>query len=284
METVTAPPTALMMEPVAPKKAAKKTPNEMQEPMHFEEPVVPSGNANLLELPSKGKFGYPTHLEYRDIMVKDEEILASATTSTYAKTFNGVLKSVLNDCPFYEKMTTYDRDYALIWVWANNYGANKKIQIACGNPKCKKEHVHNVDMTKLPIVDIKDNLKTPYFFNLKKTGQPVSIRLYTVEDELVSEEYVKSNPDERHSTVMLVRSLDIGHDLPLELKIRWVKENVTGHEMARIRKYHSTFAYGVSTTLDYECPACGEVTQGDIPFQAADILYPALSADIEEFV
>lgn len=262
--------------------------HELEETVeHIDEEIkLPDPKANIVSLPSKGLLGYPEYIEYREMMVGDEEVLASATGSTYSKTLNAVLKSVLNDCPFYEKLTLADRDWALIWVWANNYSAIKGVDVTCNNPSCGHTHTHKVDLTELEQIPIKENIKKnfPKDVALSKTGGTIRVNYITVADELFVEEFSANNPDVRVEHALLVRAIDVGVSVPFDKKLEWVKNNITSAEMAKIRKLHTHFFYGLKTTIDYTCPACKEVTHGEIPFQVEDVLYPTVSDDFEDFI
>tara|TARA_Y100000593_G_scaffold91341_1_gene179880 strand:- start:3233 stop:4084 length:852 start_codon:yes stop_codon:yes gene_type:complete len=246
------------------------------------EPVVVPGNVNIVEFPSKGLLGYPSLMEYREMMVADEEILASATESTYSRTLNGVLKSVMNDCPFFEKLTVVDRDWALIWIWANNYTDVKTVTVECNS--CSNKEDHKVYLSKLPYTDIRENISkhNPTKIPLAKTGGHVEVRLNTVADEMFAEEYTARHKDVKWDFVMLCRSIGLGRDIPFDVKMKWVRENVSAKEMSMIRKYHSHFAYGINPTIEHKCSACGEVTHGLVPFQATDVLFPDVSDDFAD--
>lgn len=242
-----------------------------------------SSSHNIVDLPSNGKFGYPVYAEYRDIMVRDEEVLSSATDATYAKTLNSVLKSVMNDCPFYEDLTIHDRDFMLVWVWANNYSPTKTVEVTCNNDECKHKTSHVIDLRQLPQKEIAENIKTVQI-PIKKTGGFVNVRLNTVRDELIASEAIRKDKNLRYDTVMLALSIDVGINIPLDVKLNWIKDNISGKEMALIRQYHNHFSYGIDASMEYKCEACGEVTRGAIPFQAEDILFPTVSTDFAEFL
>lgn len=257
---------------------------EQREEMH-----VP--RSNIIPLPSMGAFGYPTQVEYREMMVKDEEVLSMATGDNYSKVLNGVLKSVLNDCPFYENITTHDRDFLLIWVWANNYEAKKHLTVTCENIDELGEvcgHVNNVtvDLTKLDVSNPRENFTGAIEVTLKKTGKPIKIRLNTVRDELETEAFLGSEAgkNQKYDHLMNVASLDLGIDTSLENKLKWVRDNVSAKEMALVRKFHKSLAYGVKTMLSHKCEKCGGATHYVLPFQVSDVLYPDVSIDIEEYL
>lgn len=238
--------------------------------------------ANILDLPSKGQFGYPSSVQYRDILAKDEEVLSTTTAETYARTLNGVLKSVLMNCPFYEQMTIHDRDYALIWLWSNNYSPKRNIEIECSH--CHSKEKHMVDMTHLAVTNPVDGFTGSFEMVLKTTGKPVTIKLRTVADEIAVENFMLKNPSTKHDYLMIIRSIDIGVEIPLDQKIKWVGENVTGKEMALIKKFHAHYSYGVKTELEHTCSSCGGVTPFELPFSASEIFDPRLDESDEELL
>jgi hypothetical protein len=245
---------------------------------------ISTNNSNFLELPSQGKCGYDSKVEYRDMLVQDEERLASTTPDMYATTLNSVIKSVLMDNKQFENFTVADRDYALVWIWANNYTPTKKVGITCANQKCKHEFESVVDLTKLEVTYPKENFVREMKLPINKTKGHVTVRLNKVRDEIQVEEYMKKHPDASYDYLMLIASIDIGAPLPFDKKVDWVRNNVSTVELGRVKQYHKYFAYGLPTIVEHTCPKCKEVTKSVIPFQGSDILFPQLSGDFEQFL
>ena len=248
-------------------------------------PLTPG--ANHLQLPSNGVLGYPETVEYRDILVKDEETLSMATPETYAKTLNGVLKGILNNCSFFEDMCIHDRDYALVWLWANNYEAVKNVDIKCST--CSHEENHEVDLTALDVESINPKIRNPMEIPIgeKGKGKSVKVRLSTVGDELVVENYMakEENKAKRNfEHLMMVASIDVGVKISFDKKVDWVGENIRSKDMAYIKKFHQYFKYGVASTIEHTCSKCGEVTKGSLPFSASDVLWPTVDVDLEDIL
>lgn len=266
------------------KDVTKKTQEAKKAPQKPQEAILGSPGYNVLDLPSKGLLGYPASVEYRDIMVGDEETLALATTSTYFRTLNGVLKSILNDCPYYEKLTVYDRDYILMWLWANNYSAVKDVNVECR--ACSHEASHRVDLTEIEIQDVDSEIPAEFKIPLSKGSlKEVTVRLSTVQDELDAEEYVRSSKEQvSFNGLLRAASIQTGFEMPFAKKVEWVKNNITSREMGNIKKYHQHFKYGVPNAVNHTCPKCKEVTVGQLPFQAEDILFPTVQSDFEELL
>lgn len=256
----------------------------VEQPQPIKEEILPTGN--IIELPSNGLFGYPRAVEYRDMMVSDEETLASATAENYAYVLNGVLKSVVNDFKYFEDMCIHDRDFLLIFIWANNYQSTKRLTVTCKNPECKHEDNVVVDLLDLERTPPREKFTGAIEIVLKKTNKPIKVRLNTVRDEVVVENYIAVTEADisKYSYFMNVASIDLGIELEFEKKLDWVKNNVTATEMGYIRKFHSACAFGVKTRLEHKCSKCGGKTPFELPFQITDILNPDVSFDIEKFL
>jgi len=253
---------------------------EIEQPLE-EESNIHEEVANILTLPSLGKLGYPKEVTYRDILVKDEEVLSMATEETYAKVLNRVLKSILNDPPFYEKMSIHDRDYAMIWLWANNYDPIKKMKVTCSH--CENVDTHNFDLRTVEVEDIKEDFVDSLEIPLKNGGR-VAVRLPTVEDELSAEEYTRKNKNHSYQYVLLAHTIKIPKVMKFSEKLEWIGDNMTAQEIGYVKNYHKYFKFGVNSLAEYKCTACGEVTQDFIPFQAEDILMPTTTGDFRKFL
>jgi len=263
------------------KESSNPPPTTQNEPA----PEVSLNGHNRVNLPSCGKFGYPTDIEFREITTGDEEVLATATVDTYARTLNGVLKSILLNCSYFDKLVTFDRDYLLIYIWGSTYDPKKKLQVTCKHCKTPDNEVV-VDLTEVPIEDVRDDIITPAEMVLSKTNKPIRIRLNTVADEIMVEEFIAQRKDKmyRYEHLLMVASIDLGMPMPFESKIQWVRDNVRSVEMGYIKKYHQIYSFGFKTTLDHKCSVCQGVTPFGLPFQTEDILYPTVSDDIGKYI
>lgn len=266
--------------PAPRRKQAKKEPEPEQK---VEEGV------NYLDLPSQGKLGYPSHITYRDILVKDEEVLSSATSETLTRTLNSALKSITNNCEFYEQLSIHDRDYLMIFLWANNYSPKKYVDITCTNTKCGHKETMEVDLTKVPVDDISPKIPVPFELPLDDEGHTIQVRPNTTGDEMEVEAYIATRSEEEQKSasferLMMIASIQIDLPLSFDRKVKWVSENVSSKTLGYVRKYHQYFKFGVHDQVEHTCEKCGEVSRVDIPFQITDILFPELPDDFEKFL
>jgi hypothetical protein len=141
-------------------------------------------------------------------------------------------------------------------------------------------------MTNLEVTEPEEGFTGSVEMTLKLTGKPVKIRMRTVGDEIAVESFLAANTKTTYSYdhLMLVRALDLGLEIPLAQKAKWVGENVTGKEMAIIKKFHDHFAYGTKTKIPHSCTACGGSVDFDLPFQGSDVFNPQLPDDFEELL
>lgn len=263
--------------------------SSQKQSMSMEEKVV-SGEAvsvsgenpqNVLDLPSKGKLGYPSSVQYREVLVKDEEKLSNATGKTYLRTLNAVLKDISGSPEWFSDMCVHDRDFFLIWVWSNTYSPTKEIEWDC--PSCSKKNNSTIDFTKEPVSDIHSQFKGYFDMDLK-CGEKIRVRLNTVKDELDSEVYLANNTDIRFEHLMLVKSIETSVTIPTHKMIKWVNENITGREMAKIKEFHVKLQFGFKPTVELACEGCGEVTHDRFPWGIEDLVSPTVQTDINEFL
>lgn len=234
-----------------------------------------------VDLPNNGRLSYPETVWYRDIMVRDEKIFASATNENYGRVLTSILKSLLKGSDgYFEKLTIYDRDFLLLWVWANNYSTVKKFDVQC--PVCDTKNKFEVDVTKLPIDHLDDEYEEPFEMELEN-GDIVKLRLFNIKDEQIAENYIKRNPESSESYIMLINAMQFETVLPLQQKIDYVESKMSGKDMAMVRAFHKHFKYGINDVVDYNCPECSEVTPFKVPF-SAEFFYPVMDNDFEDLL
>jgi len=231
-----------------------------------------------VELPSKGKLGYPAVIQYRDILVRDEKIISTATTKDTMKVLNDVLKDIVRDSDsFFDQLTILDRDYLLMWIWANNYSMTKHLNITC--QRCGTKEKQDVNLAEVDVEDLSDDYHHPFEYTLA-SGKPALLRLTAISDEKTCDAHMASNPKADRTMVMLALTTDLGTVMPLQQKLRYMEEEITGHDIGMIRAFHNHFKYGLDDEIPHECSVCQEVTPFGIPFSAEHFL-PTLSNDFE---
>lgn len=244
---------------------------------------------NIVDLPSNGNLNYPSSVNYREMLFGDEKVLASAADDTYLRTLNNVLKSILNDCEFYEDLSIHDRDYLLMWIFANNYNPYRDLQIEC--PSCGNVDEKRVDLTKLEVTPLTDDYVEPFKFTSEK-GHELALRVIRVKDELKADKHVRtqiekqipSNKIDDIANVMQVCSIDVGQAIELEQKLRWCEQNLTISDMRIIRRFHEYFSFGVNDVITHNCTSCDYELTGRVPFDTGDTFRTSVSDDFEDLL
>ena len=249
----------------------EKNVNAKYETPHQEKSNINEYRYNILDLPSNGKLNYPATLEYRDMLFSEEKQLSTATEDTYVRTLNNVLRSVANDLKFYEELSVHDRDYFLMWVWANNYGVHRDLEIKC--PSCGNNDKVKIDLRELEVVPLPDDFVEPFKFTTK-FGDEIGVRALRVKDELRAEKYIReqieNGVDQRNIdnivNLMLTFSIDIGKAASIDDKIKWVEKNLTTRDIQMVRQFHEYFEFGVDDIVKHECTKCAKEVTGRVPF------------------
>lgn len=251
------------------------------------EPTLLAPKGNVLNLLSQGEFGYPTEIQYRDILVKDEEVMAGASPDTLSETITGVLKSVCNDCEFFEQLTVFDRDFVMVWMAANTYGREKDMEFTC--PHCDAKNHQKYNLLGDDVTDPKFGI-FPISIPVKSTGGSVTVRLNTVADEIFASKYIKNKRktagELTHDQIMLYRSIEIdgAEGLDFHLKVDWIRKNMTTKEIALVKKSHVYGSYGLPRVITLTCSSCKEDVRTDFPFRLEDLFVPDVHDDFAELL
>lgn len=279
------------------KKQPLFTDEEVKQPVVKKEPLknieteeIKAPEGNILKLPSKGAFGYPEQISYRDLLVKDEEVLAGASPTVLSQTLTGVLKSVCNDCDFFEDLTVYDRDFIMVWLAANTYSRYKKVEVECQH--CDQMIKANFDLLNGgDLIEPKTDL-FPIRIPIQKTGGAILVHLNTVGDELFAESYInneskkKEAGDLNNEQLMLYRSISIegAEGLPFKQKVDWIRNNVNPKELGFCKQAHVHGMYGINRVVNMKCESCGGETKMSHPFRFSDFVRPDVHDDFEELL
>lgn len=262
------------------KSSAKKT----------EEPKMESlqDKSHFVDLPSSGLLGYPQTVEYRDMYMRDEKNLSMASEENYFMTLNKVLKSIMKNPDWYNDMAIHDRDYMLVWVWANNYGTKKDLVFRCPEPECQHDNRVTVDLTSLDVIDIDPEINdyTPFEIALR-CGTRIWVNVRTVTHELATEKFMKNNTEAADIVqAFFMSTVDIEgmEDADLVDKVRFAEDNILVNEMAMIRAFHEHIQFGTNDQYTRACSACGEESTHTIPFRVEDFLQSSLPDEFGELL
>lgn len=238
-----------------------------------------------VSLPSCGQLDFPATVEIRDMMVYDEEVLATSSESGFITALNTMLENITNTSDF-KSMCVHDRDFLMLQVWANNYGSTKTVEYTCG--KCKNTHTLTLDLAKYDIKELDKRFTKGYFeFTPEKMDTPVKVYLPTVASEMAVSQYRKDNPDDKTSYEVLTMLSLVDYDSPLmpfAQKIKIGKENLLTKDINKIRRFTHTMSFGLPEEIQIKCPTCEAVEKRPFPFMPTDFFSTQVHDDIEEFL
>lgn len=235
-----------------------------------------------VSIPSNGRLGYPGTIEYRDVVFGDEIKIKMATQDTWVRTVNKVLKGILNNPPFYDDMCIFDRDFLLLWVFANSYSPKDKMTMNCTH--CGHSEEFTIDLTEFDVNDIDPEIPVPFKMDLK-TGDKIEVHLPRVRDELVAESMAKGDSNVDFDDYMLQSTIDVKTQTfkNNEKKFEWISENISAKEMSVVKKFHDRFSFGVNDIIERQCKNCGEVNRGRYPFRLENFFLHSGSDDDFEY-
>lgn len=247
-------------------------------------------SSNVIDLPSRGLLGYPSQIPFRDIMVRDEELMGGSNESNRTRTLNSMLHGVAKNSDWFPRMSVHDRDYFLVYVWTQNYSQYKEMEVNCAH--CGETFKSTVDLTKVEFDYLDENAPTYVKIPLSvfNNERYVKTRFLTVADENEIERLLAATVDDKgkpkYSYEFLEKIFSIELDIPMPItqKIEFIRDNMTSREMQYVEMFHKKYRFGLHRTHDYKCPSCGEVTTDLMPFQIEDILYPQPKGNLEELL
>lgn len=255
---------------------------EKQDDSKLETPKV---SGSIIDLPTAGAAGYPSYITHRELLMKDEEKLKTATADTYSRTVNAVLKSICNDAEFFDDMLTDDRDFVIAHIWGNTYQTKKEFEATCQHCGHKEKTI--VDIFAMDTIYPKENWTPSFKFKVNKTGDEITYHLTTVATENAAEKFmaaVKSDDEYTLEAVQIAANVSFNRPMSIKDKVDYLKENLNVRENRLIHKFAEARKFGIDSTHKHTCSECQGVTHGEIPFQPEDIIYPDVSGDFDDLL
>ena len=224
-----------------------------------------------LPLPSKG-LAYDVPLDkiiVRPMRGGDEKLLSELNINNietkYLALFNNKTKDgkpiVAGIDP--SKLTLGDRLYILLWLRINSYSPKFKANLTCDYCFEKINVVINLD-TDIPEKTLPDDFKNPQEVTLD-SGEKVSLRIFTVEDEALAYEKELKEGIEKTYLYRLALSLVGSKSIPERVAFL---EDLSGKDLSKIKYFHESIVHGPELDkVPYICPKCKEAGLLSLPFR-----------------
>jgi len=220
-----------------------------------------------IKLPSKCmlyKDVDPTKIEIRTFKGKDEKLIAEINSENFEKKFVSVLKQVLKGIDPLE-LTVGDELHLALWETINSYSKDFFVTHECEH--CWQKIETTVDLSKIDVVELKDDFEEPKEIKLPESGDIVKLRLMRVADILKVDEIIKMGKN-----IWLYRyALSIVDDKGIWDKVNYL-ENMESKDLMHIRAFHDEYMHGPKMEAQYECPKCGGAGVMPVPFRLEMLL------------
>lgn len=196
---------------------------------------------------------------------RDEVYLSQINSTNLERNYFELLKDLIRGLDP-KNLTLGDRLYLIVWECINSYTNIIQVRSICS--ECIEEIDVAVDLKKLDVTHLPDDFKQPYEITLPVSNKKISLRLFTVTDEIAVEKY-----NQKHKDGLLyryARSVVTEDDL---LAVLAQFNEMHAKDFTAIRAWHEKFYHGPNMEAVVSCPKCDEEVTVDVPFRL-DFFFP----------
>ena len=235
-------------------------------------------------LPSKGvlypKFGegYNGDVTIRSMTTFEEKIRLG--NQGFWKTMVSILNSVVTSPEDFDasELTLFDFYFMMYKMRTVSYGNIYKVNVTC--PHCGKTMVSKVDLDKLDVTYVPDDLKEPFTVGpLPRSGDVLKCRFLRVRDSIANErkakDILRDHPDYLGDPdYILTRASQIvgveGEEDMLPIMAQKYVEQMTAMDSAYFAQAYNKKVddLGLSTHCTDVCESCGEELDFSLPFNS----------------
>jgi len=239
-----------------------------------------------IELPSKGLV-YPKDnplsegkIEMRYMTAKHEDILTNTNYMKQGILFDRLLQSLIVTKVNYNDIIVADKDAILIAARILGYGKDYKIKYF--NPNTEEQEDFNIDLTAIKDKEVDYSIfknKNEFTYTLPNSGNEVTFKLLTHEDEKRIDDEIKTNKKLNISsqiTSKLKHSiLAVNGDREAKAIRSFVDEYLLASDARALRDYIKDITPGLDMTFTF-IGSDGYIEEGvEIPI-GVNFFYPAL--------
>ena len=223
-----------------------------------------------LDLPSQGKV-YDVPLDkivIRPLWGGDEKLISELNIDNIETKYLSLFSNKTRDGkPVVSgidpsKLTLGDRLYILLWLRINSYSPKFKANLVCDY--CFEKINIEIDLTTVPEKTLPVDFKSPQEVTLD-SGEKVSLRIFTVADEILA--YDKEKKEGIEKTYLYRLALSIVDSKTIPERIAFL-EDLTGKDLSKIKYFHESNVHGPQLDkIPYVCPKCKEAGLLTLPFR-----------------
>jgi hypothetical protein len=220
---------------------------------------LPTEVETQVSLPSRCKFySLPdpaSPVSVRPMTFEDEKAIATLKRSDRTDPINYLLSRCVINLNINE-LLTMDKLCLLYKIREVSYGPEYKVQISC--PKCASDSEVKIDISKLLVNEVTDDVKDPRTVNLPTIKKDIVIRFPRLKDE----KYLNFLEKKSDQFWRFVDSIDGNRDKKVISK---VIERLPLRDIHIILDKLLLPEYGLDSKINYICGDCEGETVVDIP-------------------
>lgn len=227
-----------------------------------------------VRLPSNGKFYTQKELQggwikIREYAAPEESLISSANRDNMQRVISAVLAKCVEGDFDIGILTSEDAYFLLIWLRINSYSSDYEVvELTCPNCDSKLPSPYTIDLSKLEVAYLEDNVKEPLEILLPKTGLKVSLKVIRRADEVAVQdravEYLQFRGVEGDPVDALRRAYSIskivtsdGEEVIDRPSIEDLCVNVLyGSDSLYIDTELEKFTHGVDPNILVDCKRC----------------------------
>ena len=218
-----------------------------------------------VKLPSNGRLydDIPTELTIRAMTTAEEKLILGSTSED---AFDRILKNcVVNPANLdINKLVSSDKHFLMLKLRTHTYGSMYNVNCRC--PECKNRIELDVNLDEFPIYELPEGFSEPIEFELPVNGDKLSCRLLRGSDlESIRKQAkklsksMKVNAKELSFDMRMAKYITKINDEPIEDNLQALKyvQTMHGQDSAYFWFKLNEVEIGYDTTIEVECPECG---------------------------
>lgn len=214
-----------------------------------------------VDLPSRGKFYNlidPSEpVTVRPMTFDDEKVIANIRAGK-VNPINLLLSRCVNNIPVAD-LILIDKIYLLYKIREASYGSDYNAIITC--PKCTVQSEVKVDLSKLNVNEVPDDISNPREVELKKIKKIAKVRF----PKLNEEHYLALDSDKNSQFWRFVDEIDGCTDKQV---ISEVIKKLPLADMHTILKEITQMDYGIDSRINFICSECEDESVVEVPLGA----------------
>ena len=218
-------------------------------------------------------------LTQRCMMVADQKFLSGSNKTANNALHQLIQRTIISPEGFdVSNLTLPDTLYLLFKLRILSYGKDYRFLTRC--PECGKKIEVRVDLSTLPVETLEEGYEEHLEVTLPHRGDTVYTKILTnkeLEDiETEIKRRKRRNPDDESDYILrIVYSINKiklakdGSELTHPIDLEKYVSSLTDLDALTIISARDSISYGITPTIEYVCPECGEYIDVNVQFSSS---------------